>query len=39
MSKVLDLTKTAEQCPVGSKPLELFPSPGRPYDAICTGKA
>ncbi|MET9655523.1 hypothetical protein [Streptomyces sp. NPDC006510] len=39
VSKVLDLTKTAAQCPTGSKPLELFPSPGRPYDAICTGKA
>ncbi|MFJ1835902.1 hypothetical protein ACIOJ9_18780 [Streptomyces sp. NPDC088175] len=39
VSKVLDLTKTAAQCPAGSKPLELFPSPGRPYDAICTGKA
>ncbi|MCX4865384.1 hypothetical protein OG571_23840 [Streptomyces sp. NBC_01369] len=39
VTKVLDLTKTAKECPVGSKPLELFPSPGRPYDAICTGKA
>ncbi|MFB8038890.1 hypothetical protein ACFC5Z_39525 [Streptomyces sp. NPDC056004] len=39
VSKVLDLTKTAEECPSGSEPLELFPSPGRPYDAICTGKA
>ncbi|MGW2847746.1 LppU/SCO3897 family protein [Streptomyces sp. NPDC001274] len=38
-SKVLDLTKKAEDCPSGSTPLELFPSPGRPYDAICTGKA
>ncbi|MEV6161313.1 hypothetical protein AB0L71_05210 [Streptomyces sp. NPDC052052] len=38
--KVLDLTKTAEDCPAGTdEPLELFPSVGRPYNAICTTKA
>ncbi|MFD6281322.1 hypothetical protein ACFWFI_38020 [Streptomyces sp. NPDC060209] len=39
-NKVLALTKTAEECPAGAdNPIELFPSPGRPYDAICTSKA
>ncbi|MFJ9062174.1 hypothetical protein OHB07_14230 [Streptomyces sp. NBC_00111] len=39
-SKVLALTKTAEECPAAAdNPIELFPSPGRPYDAICTSKA
>ncbi|MER5552852.1 hypothetical protein ABT001_14410 [Streptomyces sp. NPDC002793] len=39
-SKVLALTKTAEECPAeADNPIELFPSPGRPYDAICTSKA
>ncbi|GGZ24250.1 hypothetical protein CP967_32015 [Streptomyces nitrosporeus] len=37
--KVAALTETAEECPSGSEPLELFPSPGRPYDAICTIRA
>ncbi|MEU9762631.1 hypothetical protein [Streptomyces sp. NPDC047985] len=38
--KVLALTKTAKECPSGTdNPIELFPSPGRPYDAICTSKA
>ncbi|MFF9350821.1 hypothetical protein [Streptomyces sp. NPDC014734] len=38
--KVLALTKKAEECPSGTdNPIELFPSPGRPYDAICTTKA
>lgn len=38
--KVLALTKTAKECPAGTdNPIELFPSPGRPYDAICTSKA
>lgn len=39
VSKVVALTKTAEECPAGADPIELFPSPGRPYDAICTSKA
>ncbi|MFJ1611397.1 hypothetical protein [Streptomyces sp. NPDC088249] len=40
VSKVLDLTKTAEECPSGTDhPLDLFPSPGRPYNTICTTKA
>ncbi|MFF2957779.1 hypothetical protein ACFVT1_02405 [Streptomyces sp. NPDC057963] len=40
VSKVLDLTKTAEECPPGTdRPLDLFPSPGRPYNTICTTKA
>lgn len=39
-NKVLALTKTAEECPAeADNPIELFPSPGRPYDAICTSKA
>ncbi|MFC9943328.1 hypothetical protein [Streptomyces pratensis] len=39
-NKVLALTKTAEECPAAAdNPIELFPSPGRPYDAICTSKA
>ncbi|MEV8225238.1 hypothetical protein AB0P41_04070 [Streptomyces sp. NPDC079167] len=39
-NKVLALTKTAEECPADAdNPIELFPSPGRPYDAICTSKA
>ncbi|MFD5870496.1 hypothetical protein [Streptomyces sp. NPDC060322] len=39
-SKVLALAKTAEECPAAAdNPIELFPSPGRPYDAICTSKA
>lgn len=38
--KVLALTKTAKECPSGADhPIELFPSPGRPYNAICTTKA
>ncbi|MFF2328359.1 MULTISPECIES: hypothetical protein [unclassified Streptomyces] len=40
VNKVLDLTKTVEECPAGTdNPLELFPSPGRPYNAICTTKS
>ncbi|WP_413754252.1 hypothetical protein NRF20_41500 [Streptomyces sp. R-74717] len=31
VSKVLGLTKTAEECPSG---MDLFPSPGRRYDTI-----
>ncbi|MEU1126609.1 hypothetical protein ABZ371_24330 [Streptomyces sp. NPDC005899] len=39
-SKVLALAKTVEECPAESDdPIKLFPSPGRPYDAICTTKA
>ncbi|MEV0009285.1 hypothetical protein AB0M10_03445 [Streptomyces sp. NPDC051840] len=39
-SKVLALTKTPEECPADAdNPIELFPSPGRPYNAICTKKA
>ncbi|MFC8224644.1 hypothetical protein [Streptomyces sp. NPDC057287] len=39
-NKVLALAKTAEECPAAAdNPIELFPSPGRPYDAICTSKA
>ena len=38
VTKVVDLKEKAEQCPSGSDPLELFPSPGRPYNAICTSK-
>ncbi|MEV5162221.1 hypothetical protein [Streptomyces sp. NPDC053728] len=39
-SKVLALAKSAEECPADAdNPIELFPSPGRPYDAICTSKA
>ncbi|MGW9054156.1 hypothetical protein ACWGOT_29025 [[Kitasatospora] papulosa] len=39
-NKVLALTKTSEECPAeADNPIELFPSPGRPYDAICTSKA
>ncbi|MEV2243653.1 hypothetical protein [Streptomyces sp. NPDC049970] len=39
-NKVLALTKTADTCPAeADNPIELFPSPGRPYDAICTKKA
>ncbi|MET9589492.1 hypothetical protein ABZY45_00780 [Streptomyces sp. NPDC006516] len=39
-NKVLALTKTAEECPAeADNPIKLFPSPGRPYDAICTSKA
>ncbi|WP_069172960.1 hypothetical protein [Streptomyces griseus] len=39
-SKVLALAKTAEECPAAAdEPIELFPSPGRPYDAICAAKA
>ncbi|MFE2018945.1 hypothetical protein ACFW9O_13005 [Streptomyces sp. NPDC059499] len=38
-SKVVALTKTAEECPAGADPMDLFPSPGRPYDTICTSKA
>ncbi|MFJ8887536.1 hypothetical protein ACIRJR_29585 [Streptomyces sp. NPDC102402] len=39
-NKVLALTKTAEECPADAdNPIELFPSPGRPYNAICTSKA
>ncbi|MBM7438889.1 hypothetical protein [Streptomyces sp. HB132] len=39
-NKVLALTKTAEECPAkADNPIELFPSPGRPYNAICTSKA
>ncbi|MEU8703809.1 hypothetical protein [Streptomyces sp. NPDC048565] len=35
-SKVIALTKTADECPAeADDPIELFPSPGRPYDAIC----
>ncbi|WP_406148687.1 hypothetical protein [Streptomyces sp. NBC_01012] len=35
-SKVIALTKTADECPAeADAPIELFPSPGRPYDAIC----
>ncbi|MFB7917989.1 hypothetical protein [Streptomyces sp. NPDC056061] len=38
--KVLALTKKPEECPSGTdNPIELFPSPGRPYNAICTTKA
>ncbi|MFI9629204.1 hypothetical protein [Streptomyces sp. NPDC052042] len=37
--KVLDLTKTSKECPSGTdNPIELFPSPGRPYNAICTSR-
>ncbi|MEU6014635.1 hypothetical protein ABZ826_11425 [Streptomyces sp. NPDC047515] len=37
VAKVLGLTKKAVECPSGTdKPMELFPSPGRPYDTICT---
>ncbi|MFI6724202.1 hypothetical protein [Streptomyces atratus] len=36
VSKVLGLTKTAEECPSGTG---LFPSPGRPYDTICATRA
>ncbi|GAA2953463.1 hypothetical protein ACYCCF_10520 [Streptomyces argenteolus] len=36
VNKVLALTKTAEECPSEAKdPIDLFPSPGRPYDTIC----
>ncbi|WP_327118202.1 hypothetical protein OG206_20680 [Streptomyces sp. NBC_01341] len=39
-NKVLALAKTADGCPADAdNPIELFPSPGRPYDAICTKKA
>ncbi|MEV0024369.1 hypothetical protein AB0H45_19535 [Streptomyces atroolivaceus] len=39
-NKVLALTKSAEECPTNAdNPIELFPSPGRPYNAICTSKA
>lgn len=39
VSKVLALTKTAKECPAGTDdPLDLFPSPGRPYNTICTTK-
>ncbi|MCX5345733.1 hypothetical protein [Streptomyces atratus] len=35
VSKVLGLTKTAEERPSGTdRPMDLFPSPGRPYDTI-----
>jgi len=38
--KVLELAKTVKECPSGADhPIELFPSPGRPYNAICTTKA
>ncbi|MFF8913708.1 hypothetical protein ACF08M_10375 [Streptomyces sp. NPDC015032] len=40
VSKVLGLTKTAKECPAGTdNPMDLFPSPGRPYNTICTKKA
>lgn len=39
VTKVAALTKTAEECPAGADPMDLFPSPGRPYDTICTSKA
>ncbi|MEU1487394.1 hypothetical protein [Streptomyces sp. NPDC005752] len=39
-NKVLALTKTAKECPADAdNPIELFPSPGRPYNAICTTNA
>ncbi|MDQ0796174.1 hypothetical protein [Streptomyces sp. B1I3] len=39
-SKVLALAEKVEECPAeADNPIELFPSPGRPYDAICTAKA
>ncbi|MEU0136663.1 hypothetical protein ABZ172_21920 [Streptomyces sp. NPDC006296] len=39
-NKVLALTKTADACPAkADNPIELFPSPGRPYNAICTLRA
>ncbi|MFI5748480.1 hypothetical protein ACIBBE_21685 [Streptomyces sp. NPDC051644] len=40
VSKVLGLTKTAEECPSGTdRPMDLFPSPGRPYNTICATRA
>ncbi|MFJ5718599.1 hypothetical protein [Streptomyces sp. NPDC093149] len=40
VAKVLALTKTKAECPSGTdEPLELFPSPGRPYNTICTTRA
>ncbi|MFE9911370.1 hypothetical protein [Streptomyces clavifer] len=40
VNKVLALTKTAEECPAAANsPIDLFPSPGRPYDTICASAA
>lgn len=38
--KVLDMTKTADECPPGTThPLRLTVSPGRPYDVVCAVRA